>query len=87
MTNYEELARLLSAGLDLCVRARKLDDIAAQAVVASDITGTNCATGAVWVLDQYDADLKTWEAQARAALLQLEESRPCTPPPSPDGEG
>lgn len=71
-TTYEDLARLLSAGLDLCVRARKLDDIAAQAVVANDITGTNCATGAVWVLDQYDSDLKTWEAEARASLQQLQ---------------
>lgn len=72
-TTYEDLAQLLSAGLDLCVRARKLDDIAAQAVVANGITGMNCATGAVWVLDQYDRDLTAWETKARASLLQLEE--------------
>lgn len=79
-TSYADLAQLLSDGLNLAVRARKLDDIAAQAVVVSEMTGTHCATAAVWVLDQYDTDLADWEKRSRAALLQLSEP---SPPPAP----
>ena len=70
-TSYQDLARLLSEGLDLCVRARKLDDLANRAVVQSEINGTHCATPALWVMDQYDRDLDAWQDASRKALQQV----------------
>jgi hypothetical protein len=84
-TSYSALAKLLSEGLDLCVRARKLDDLAAKAVVASEITGTRCFTGALWVMDQYDRDLTAWQDASRLALQQLREDGSQSPVTS-DGE-
>lgn len=64
-----DLARLLSEGLDLCVRAKKLDaDINAMTNVIDG--GTRCGTPALWHLDHYDHDLADWEARARKALLE-----------------
>ena len=61
---------LLSEGLDLCVRARKLDEsmIALQELWASNPDMTRSGTIPLWVQDQYDKDLADWEARARRAL-------------------
>lgn len=56
------LAELLAEGLDLCVRARKLDDQA---------DALECTTAAIWLLDQYDKDLADWEKRSREALVSL----------------
>lgn len=68
-----ELAELLSEGLDLCVRARKLDDAVDQALQAGmgRIYETRCATPALWVQQQYETDLAEWESKARAAMTRL----------------
>jgi hypothetical protein len=65
-----ELSALLSEGLDLCVRARKLDKpvIATQEEWAKNPSITRSATPALWVQDQYDTDLADWETRARNAL-------------------
>lgn len=70
-TSYADLAQLLSDGLDLCVRARKLDELCERSMVASGPDGMRCATPAVWIMDQYDNDLAAWEAKSRSALQQL----------------
>lgn len=57
---FDECVRLLSAGLNLCVRARKLD-------------GAPCGTINLWVQDQYDKDLAEWEESARSALIAIAE--------------
>lgn len=67
----DDIAMLLSEGLDLCVRARKLDDAITAAVAIGDQSGrggTKCLTPSLWVQDQYDADLAAWEERARAKL-------------------
>lgn len=61
----DDLAALLSEGLDLCVRARKLDETISA---IPQVGGTRCATPALWVMDQYDRDLADWERRARKAL-------------------
>ncbi|RAK68842.1 hypothetical protein [Phenylobacterium kunshanense] len=69
----EELAELLSEGLDLCVRAKKLDDDVSRAVAVGTPEGqegTRCLTPALWVLDQYDTDLSDWQARARNTLTK-----------------
>lgn len=66
MTRELELAQMLSEGLDLCVRARGLDDALRAAMVAG-----NCMlTPALWVQEQYDTDLADWEDRARKVLLE-----------------
>lgn len=67
MSEVERLRSLLSEGLDLCVRAKKLDDDANKAMIAS--RQTRCATPAMWVLQQYDRDLADWEKRARSELI------------------
>ena len=73
------LAELLSEGLDLCVRARGLDEQVGHALEAGMgrifPAGTRCATPALWVQDQYDRDLAEWETKARAAMSKLGYSR------------
>ena len=61
---------LLSEGLDLCVRARKLDDpvIALEPEWEKNPYMTRSATPALWVQDQYDNDLADWETRARKTL-------------------
>lgn len=75
MTPAEELAEILSEGLDLCVRARGLDqqiEYALQAGMGRIFPeGTRCATPALWVQEQYDTDLADWEAKARSAIIRL----------------
>lgn len=65
-----EIRGLLSESLDLCVRARKLDEpiIASQEAWNRDPTMTRSATVALWVLDQYDTDLAEWEVRARKVM-------------------
>lgn len=62
---------LLSEGLDLCIRARKLDD----ALLVKNMTDhfgyippTRSLTPWVWTQEQYDRDLADWETRARKAL-------------------
>lgn len=71
----QTLAALLSEGLDLCVRARKLDEAVAKADLAGGGgldggTGTRSGTPALWVLDAYERDLASWENRGRHELLQ-----------------
>ena len=63
----EELQTLLAEGLDLCVRARKLDEPVAG-LDDQRTPMTRSATPHLWVLDQYDRDLAAWEKRARKAL-------------------
>ena len=76
-TNFGQVVKALSDGLDLCVRARGLDEKVQRAEQAgqgmlSDGQG-NCLTPALWVVEQYDKDLAAWEESARALLRQLPE--------------
>lgn len=74
MTVIDDLALLLSEGLDLCTRARGLDAQVERATEAGMGRifpgGTRCATPALWVLEQYDKDLADWEARSKSLLLQ-----------------
>jgi hypothetical protein len=75
----DDLAALLSEGLDLCVRAKKLDEAMTQAVAVGDMSaegGTKCLTPALWVQDQYDTDLADWQARARNKLTLWTAYRP-----------
>lgn len=61
---------LLSEGLDLCVRARKLDK-AERDLVEWQMRNphiTRSATIPIWEQEQYERDLADWEARARRAL-------------------
>lgn len=79
---------LLSEGLDLCVRARKLDRSLTDALDAGSVgkerplqgSGTRSLTPALWVLDQYDSDVEDWEQRARRHLMQG-----CSPAPESEG--
>lgn len=74
-TPVDQLANLLSEGLDLCVRARKLDEQSERALEAgmgrTFPEGTRCGTPALWVQELYDNDLAAWESRAQAALFDL----------------
>lgn len=74
----QRLTGLLSEGLDLCVRARKIDDgLREQAVreafpeSAKLYPEIYCRSGTphLWVQEQYDSDLADWEARARSFLM------------------
>ena len=72
-----EMALLLSRGLDLCVRARKLDDPLEKLPLDHpkndcnhEIIQTRCGTPHLWVLDQYDKDLEAWETESRNFLAK-----------------
>ena len=72
----DRLAEILADGLDLCVRARKLDQLIET--IPSDHSDNPCNhpimrsyTPPLWVRDQYDADLEAWEAKARALMTEL----------------
>lgn len=75
MTPAEELAEVLSEGLDLCIRAKELDAQVERAIQAGMgrifPEGTRCATPAVWVQQQYDMDLDAWEKKARGVMTRL----------------
>lgn len=70
----DELKLLLSEGLDLCVRARKLDEDVEKALIAgrSEEYGFRCGTPALWVQEQYSKDLADWETRARNCLTRLQ---------------
>jgi hypothetical protein len=74
-TAASRLAELLAEGLDLCVRARKLDEQAERALEVSMgrifPEGTRCATPALWVQALYEKDLARWESRAQKALSDL----------------
>lgn len=61
-----ELSELLAEALNLCVRARKIDSVIPRP--GDDPLMTRSATTALWVQDQYDTDLASWETRARKAL-------------------
>lgn len=68
------LAVLLAEALDLCVRARKLDEQDLHAVMrdrfslTEDHVASKSGTPWLWVREQYDSDLADWESRARKAL-------------------
>jgi hypothetical protein len=65
-----DLAMLLSQGLDLCVRARQMDE-ANQKLTVWQIQNphvSRSATIPLWAEDQYQKDLADWESRARKAL-------------------
>jgi hypothetical protein len=61
---------LLSEGLDLCVRARKMADADAdwRRWQSSNPHISKSGTLPIWAEDQYQRDLADWEQRARAAL-------------------
>jgi|KBSMisStandDraft_5_1062788.scaffolds.fasta_scaffold296769_4 hypothetical protein len=63
-----ELSKVILEAMDLCVRARKLDDAIPRP--GDDPFMPRSATPALWVLEQYDNDLAAWEAKARAVLAR-----------------
>lgn len=63
------LAELVGEALDLCVRARKLDEQCTAASMMSP-DGMHCGTPSLWIMDQYDRDLAAWEDRARKALAE-----------------
>lgn len=78
MNHERTLAELLADGLDLCVRARKLDDVLEtlspdhpQNTAGYEIIQPRSATPRIWVLDQYDRDLAAWEERARSTLIAM----------------
>lgn len=75
MAEADDLALLLSEGLDLCVRARGLDaqvERATEAGMGRKFPGgTRCLTPALWVMEGYETDLGDWEARAKSLLLRL----------------
>lgn len=79
----DDLALLLSEGLDLCVRAKKLDE--AVSVAAALGAEYNCATPAMWVQDAYDRDLAAWEDRARATLIRFMPVGALNAPPASGG--
>lgn len=71
----DEIAELLAEGLDLCVRAKRLD----RQMLGADMAKlgyygpeTKCGTPHLWAQDQYDKDLADWQSRARKALTKLE---------------
>lgn len=70
MTDAEAL---LSEGLDLCVRARKMDVMEKERAeyYALNPDVTRSITIPVWAEEQYQRDLADWEARARACLGRL----------------
>jgi hypothetical protein len=68
----ERLRNSLHEGLNLCVRARKLDEsITAQTcreLGSYHPDHVKCGTPHLWVLEQYDNDLAVWERDARKTL-------------------
>jgi hypothetical protein len=63
---------LLSEGLDLCARARKMDALdrerAEYYALNPDATRSN--TIPLWVEEQYQTDLADWEQRARSHLAK-----------------
>lgn len=76
MPDPAPLAVLLAEALDLCVRARKLDEQDMHAVMREnfeltpDHPASRSLTPWLWVRNQYDRDLADWETRARKALME-----------------
>ena len=64
---------LLSEGLDLCARARKMDAMEHERAeyYASNPHVTRSATIPAWAEEQYQRDLAEWESRARAYLSPI----------------
>lgn len=62
--------KLLSEGLDLCVRARKMDALEKERAEYYVLNPhvTRSMTIPLWAEEQYQADLADWEARARSHL-------------------
>jgi hypothetical protein len=63
-----EAVALLSEGLDLCVRARRLDEID-YAAISAELQCPRSLTIPLWVQDQYEKDVADWERRTRTFLL------------------
>ncbi len=69
-TPADHLRLLLSEGLDLCARARKMDQ-AERDLVEWQMRNpqvTKSGTIPLWAQEQYERDLADWEARARKAI-------------------
>lgn len=64
---------LLSEGLDLCARARKMDamDKERAEYYAMNPDATRSMTIPVWAEEQYQRDLADWEARAKSYLSPI----------------
>lgn len=74
----KHLETLLAEGLDLCVRARKIDDGLLEKAIRDRFPASaeaypehysRSGTPHLWVQDQYDKDLDDWEKRARDFLM------------------
>lgn len=74
----QQLEILLSEGLDLCVRARKIDAGLTEKAIRDRFPASaalypeqysRSGTPHLWVQEQYDADLADWEKRARSFLM------------------
>lgn len=86
-TRELELARILSDGLDLCVRARRMEAMEMERIDNKMRSGdfTRSATIPMWAEEQYQADLAKWEAKARTALAPY--TLPTLTPPETPKQG
>lgn len=67
----DKLWEMLSEGLDLCVRARKMDQmVLEQSMAKIGWTGSRSGTPHLWMQQQYDNDLEAWETKCKAYLLK-----------------
>jgi hypothetical protein len=66
------LEEALSEGLDLCVRARKMDAMEKDRaeMYLRNPKMTRSLTIPLWVEEHYQSDLSAWEAKARARLAK-----------------
>lgn len=76
----EKSIELLHEGLNLCVRARKLDEGLAEQYLRELLPEsakmysehyTKCLTPHLWLQEQYDNDLAAWEEKTRQFLGAL----------------
>jgi len=74
----QHLETLLSEGLDLCVRARKIDAGLTEKAIRARFPASaamypehysRSGTPHLWVQEQYDNDLADWEKRARDFLM------------------
>ena len=63
-----EMTEVLSEGLDLCARARKMDAMEKERAefLLRNPDMTRSATIPVWAEEQYQRDLAAWEAKPRS---------------------
>ena len=69
-TPADPIRLLLAEGLDLCARARKMDQ-AERDLVEWQMRNpqvTKSSTIPLWAREQYERDLAAWEKRAREAL-------------------